>query len=340
MKNSIFIFALILFFTATEVRSQELPVAFKQDTVFENISTIKISGYYSKINIKRTKDDNVRSITTLRAMNKEGYGLKAVSSNKALELTVLYPKENWTSHAGELTLYVPDSVNIDIRTTSGYCNVYDISPDKLNITTKSGKITINKCKGDILLASTSGDIFLDEITGSTNVKTKTGKIHILRTKGDVTTRSSLGNTRLENINGKIRTESTSGKQYMENIKGEIIAGTVSGFIKISYADGTIRIVGAKGDIELYQTTGILDIKTTKGNQTGTAVSLTGNSRFTSTEGKIKMRFNTPKENISYQLNSEKGFLFALGKSKKRKLSIGKGKILVEASSTTGTQSFF
>ncbi len=127
---------------------------------------------------------------------------------------------------------------------------------------------------------------------------------------------------------------------MGNIKGDITVRSISGPVKISLADGTIRIFGGMGDVQLFQTTGVLDVKTTRGNQSGTRITLTGDSRFTSTEGKIKMRFNMPKNLITYQLTSEKGYVFALGKSKKKKLNIGKGKIVVEASSTTGAQAFY
>lgn len=340
MKNSIITFAILILIAAFQTEAQELPVAFKTDTVFENISTVKVLGYFSKVNVKKSRDNKLRLEAILRAQDQKGYGIKPTITNRVLELRVLYPQDGWTSHIGELTLYLPDSVNIDIQTTSGYCNVYNISPRKMNISTKSGKININECNSNVLLASVSGDIFVDELTGSLNIKTKTGDIRILRATGDVTTHTTLGATRMATVNGNIKTESTSGKQEISDVTGDILANSVSGLIKISDAKGMIRVLGSKGDVQLYQTTGVLDIKTSKGNQTGTKITLTGNSKFTSTEGKIKMRFNKPENGIKYQLISEKGYLFAMGKSKKKKLTIGKGEILVEASSTTGTQSFF
>jgi hypothetical protein len=127
---------------------------------------------------------------------------------------------------------------------------------------------------------------------------------------------------------------------MDNIKGNILAKSLSGSVKISVSEGAIKVQGSSGDVQLFQTAGVLDIKTTKGNQSGTRVSLSGNSKFSSTEGKIKMRFNMPKGSLKYQLLSEKAYIFALGKSKKKKLNIGDGSILVESSSTTGAQSYY
>jgi DUF4097 and DUF4098 domain-containing protein YvlB len=340
MRNGIIIFALLLSIAFTQTKAQSLPVVFRKDTVFENISTIKVSGYYCKINVKKAYNNKLRTKVRLRAQSPEGYGLKSTITNKALELRVVQPQKGQTAHAGELTIYIPDSVNLDIQTTSGSCTVFDIAPKKLNISTKSGKVNINICTTNLLLATISGDIFLDEVNGSVNVKTRTGDIQILRINGNVITHTNLGSTRIETIQGNVNTESTSGKQHLAHITGNILANSVTGAIKISDTEGTIRILGSKGNIQLFGTTGILDIKTSKGNQTGTKICLTGNSKFTSTEGKIKMRFCEPKKGITFQLVSQKGYLFALGKSKKKKLTIGKGDILVEATSTTGTQTFF
>ncbi len=343
MKNSIYFIAAVFLlntFMISVLNAQDLSVAFEKDTTFKDISTVRVLGYYSKVTINRSNDEKIMMHAVLKADNPEGYGIKTITTNKALELRVSFPEQGWSSHAGELTLRIPDSVKVDIQTTSGYCTIYDISPGKLNISTKSGKINIDKCNGDMILASASGDIFLDEITGNVNVKTKTGDIQILRTKGDIITHTTLGNTHLNNIIGNIKTESTSGKQDMENIKGNIFARSMSGIVKVSVAEGDISVIGSTGDVQLFQTKGILDIKTTKGNQSGTRIDLTGNSTFTSTEGKIKMRFITPKDKLAYELMSEKAFVFALGKSKKKKLNIGKGNILVKAVTTTGAQSFY
>ena len=343
MKNSIYVIAaslLIILFTPYSLKAQDLSVVFEKDTAFENITTVKILGYYSKIKISKSADKKVKLHAVLKALNPDGYSINAITKNRVLELRVNFPQEGWSSHAGELTLRIPDSVNIDIQTTSGNCTIYDIAAEKINFSTKSGKITINECSGDMLLATSSGDVFLDEITGNVNIKTKTGDIQILRTKGDIITHTTLGSTSLRDITGNIKTESTSGRQDMEGIKGDIFSRSMSGIVKISTAEGDIKILGSTGDVQLFQTTGVLNIKTTRGNQSGTRINLTGNSNFTSTEGKIKMRFTTPKDKLSYQLMSEKGYVFALGKSKKKKLNIGKGDILITAETKTGAQSFY
>ncbi len=335
-------FVLVLFFTTivNSLKADELKVAFEKDTIFNDISTIRVKGYYSKVLVERSSESSVRLKALLKSTKPEGYNIVINITNKVLEVVVSYPQESWSSHTGELIFYVPDSIKINIENTSGYCTINEVNAKTINVTTKSGKININKCEGNLILSSSTGNINVDEVKGSANVKTKSADLSIYRVTGDVISYSSSGMLRLDNIIGEVKTASTSGKQELDNIKGDILAKSMSGSIKISVSEGTIKILGSSGDVQLFQTTGVLDIKTTKGNQSGTRINLSGNSKFTSTEGKIKMRFDMPKGSLKYQLLSEKAYIFALGKSKKKKLNIGDGTILVESSSTTGAQSYY
>jgi hypothetical protein len=335
-------FALVLVFitTVNSLKADELLVAFEKDTVFSNISTIRVKGYYSKILVERSTEHSVRIRAMLKSTKPEGYSIVTKVTNKTLEVIVSYPQKSWSSHTGELVFYVPDSIKIDIENTSGYCTINEVFAKTISVSTKSGKININKCVGNLILSSSTGNINVDEVKGSANVKTKSADLSIYRVTGDVISYSSSGMLRLDNITGDVKTASTSGKQEMDNIKGDIVAKSMSGPIKISVSEGAVKVLGSSGDVQLFQTTGVLDIKTTKGNQSGTRINLSGNSKFTSTEGKIKMRFDMPKESLKYQLLSEKAYIFALGKSKKKKLNIGEGSILVESSSTTGAQSYY
>jgi len=334
------VFSLLIVTIVNSLKADELVLAFEKDTIFNSISTIKVKSYYSKVLINKSSKKSVKLKAILKSTNPEGYSVVTKITNEVLEVWVNFPKESWSSHTGELVFCVPDSVNINIVSTSGYCTVNEVNARTINVVTKSGKININKCSGNLSLASTTGNINIDEIEGDANIKTKSADLSVYRVKGNVISYSSSGVLRLNDITGKVKTVSTSGKQEMDNIKGDILAKSMSGSIKISVAEGAIKILGSSGDVLLFQTTGVIDIKTTKGNQSGTRINLSGNSRFTSTEGKIKIRFDMPKGSLTYKLVSEKSYIFALGKSKKKKLNIGEGSVLVESSSTTGAQSYY
>ncbi len=335
-------FALVLLFTivAGSLKADELNVAFEKDTTFNNITTIRVKGFYSKVLVEYSNEKSVRLRAMLKSTKPEGYNVVAKITNRVLEVMVNYPKESWSSHTGELVFYVPDSIKVDVENSSGYCTINEVNAKTINVATKSGKININKCTGNLVLSSTTGNVSVDEMVGSVNVKTKSSNVSVYRVTGSVISYSSSGMLRLNDIKGVVKTASTSGKQEMDNIKGDILAKSMSGSIKVSVSEGAVKIMGSSGDVQLFQTTGVLDVKTTKGNQSGTRLNLSGNSKFTTTEGKIKMRFDMPKGSLRYQLLSEKAYISALGKSKKKKLNIGEGDILVESSSTTGAQSFY
>jgi len=339
----IFIFSIVLFlFTGryNYLKANELELAFKKDTVFKGISTIKIKGYYTKILINRSDDKNIRMHAVLKADSPEGYVVETCHEDNVLEISVNTPGEVWSSHSGKLIFYVPDSIDLDIETTSGYCTINEVNCGLINVTTKSGKIKIIKSSAEFNVISSSGEIYLDELKGNLTVSSKFADISAYRIRGDVTANTSSGTVLLNNVTGKVKTETTIGKQDMDNIRGEIFAKSMSGSINISMAVGKIRILGYSGDVELYQVTGILDVSTTRGNQTGIKVKLTGDSRFASTVGKVRIKLDMPKDSITYQLKSEKAFVFALGKSKKKKLIVGNGNILVQGNSTTGSQLFY
>jgi hypothetical protein len=342
MKQHCTLFLTLLTFglLPLQLNAAELTTVFSTDTVFKNISLVKVKGYYAKVAIKQSSDEDVYLNGILKSDKAEGYSISTKITNTALEVWVTYPQSGWSSHTGELQFSVPETVKIQVENTSGYCTASELNLQELKFATKSGKITAKQITGLLDLQSASANIHVDQVKGNVHLKTKSGQTYINEVQGEVAVYSTSGLININKIKGSIKTESTSGKQEMEDCDGDILVKSNSGAIKISMAKGTIQVMGSSGDVQLFQTTGILQINTSKGNQTGSRIVLSGNSSFTSTEGKIKMRFDMPKEALSYQLVSENNFLFALGKSKKKKLNIGNGSIVVTGSSTTGSQSYY
>ena len=334
-----FIILLYLISWPCILSGQDLSVVYRKDTVFNNITTLKVRGAYCKVLVTRGQDRSVRLHSLLEADSSERCSLTTEIINRVLVVRVDIPEGKWEKYAGKLVFHVPDSVKIDVENTSGDFVINEVNAKNINVVTKTGNITVNKCDGNVIISTISGEVFTDELTGNINVRSKSSDVNLYRIKGAVSVNTSYGNIHIDDVHGNLKTAGTSGVQKIENVKGDILAKSMSGNVKISKAEGKISVLGASGDVDLFQTTGILEIKTTKGDQTGTRINLTGDSRFISTEGKVRMRFIMPDDALTYQLVSDNAFVFALGKSKKKKLSVGKGSILVEAYSTTGALSF-
>ncbi|TAJ05772.1 hypothetical protein DMA11_23170 [Marinilabiliaceae bacterium JC017] len=330
----------LLFFLTTTAHSQDLKLACQANDTFDNIKAITVKGIFAKVNITGHQQNNVILNGTLKAIKPEGYNIKHTVTGNTLEVMVAIPQTTASSHTGEVQLTIPDNIPVTIENTSGYATIKNVKTSSLNITSKSGKINITNSDATMTLHTVTGAIKVDQTNGNVTTKSKSGEQYIQNITGNVKAVTNSGQLNIKTITGIITAESTSGNQEYENIKGDITTKASSGNIKISIAESNILITAAKGDVQLFQTNGTLNVTTTKGNQSGTRIKLAAASSLTSTEGKIKMKLDMPKDQLAFQLQSTNSYLFALGKSKKKKLKIGKGPILLTGTSTTGSQSYY
>jgi len=127
---------------------------------------------------------------------------------------------------------------------------------------------------------------------------------------------------------------------MKNIKGEIKLKSNSGALKLSDAEGTITAMSGAGALNFFNVTGVFDVTSGKGDVVGTRIKFTASSSFKTTEGKIKLKLDHNKEELSFMCESEKGMMVAYGKAKKKKLKLNGGPIIITTYSTTGAQNFY
>lgn len=329
-----------LFFITTTAHSQDLKLACQANATFDNIKSITVKGLFAKVNITGHQQNNVILNGTLKAIKPEGYTIKHQITGDALEVFIEIPQTTASSHTGEVQLTIPDNIPVSIENTSGYATIENINTTSLNITSKSGKINITNSNATMALHTVTGAIKVDQAKGNVTTKSKSGEQYLQNITGNVKAVTNSGQLNIKAVTGITTAESTSGNQEYENIKGDITTKASSGGIKISIAESNILITAANGDVQLFQTNGTLNINTTKGNISGTRIKLAAASTLTSTEGKIKMKFDMPKDQLAFELQSTNSFLFAQGKSKKKKLKIGNGPILLTGISTTGSQSYY
>lgn len=331
---------LSFFALAQKQTVQEQVVIQKIDTIYESASSLKINGSFAQVVLTSSATNSIGLKGLLTANEKvAGFSLTHKMVAGALEITINYPSNNWVSHSGEITISVPQGITVDILNTSGYIDLNGISDLKLTALTTSGRIKLTDSKGDYALRSTSGDITIQKCIGALTVTSNTGKIIMSNTEGPLNITNLSGDTSISLHKGSIITESTSGKQILESINGDITAKSASALIKISKVTGNLKLKSFSGTITLFDTKGIVYSDSGAGDQTGSQIMLYGNSKFISTEGSIKIRLTNLTTELSFKLLSESGFIQARGESKKKKLNLGKGAILVESFSTSGGQIF-
>lgn len=346
MKNVIRFFSVIvalgvsISLFAQKQTVQEQVIVQTVDTLFESVSSLKVNGSFAQVVIVNSTNKSLGLKAKLTANEKvPGFSLTHKLNAGTLEITINYPSNNWVSHSGELQLTVPRGVSVDIINSSGYVDLNNISDLKLTALTTSGKIKLIDSKGDFALRSTSGDITIQKCVGALTVTSSSGKIIMNNTEGPLNLTNLSGDISIIQHQGSIVTESTSGKQTLETITGDITAKSASALIKISKAVGNLNLKSFSGTISLFDIKGMIYSDSGAGDQTGAQITLNGNSKFVSTEGSIKMRIVNPTTEVTFKLLSEEGFIQARGNSKKKKLNLGKGALLIESFSTTGGQVF-
>lgn len=346
MKKQIHFFSALVLFSlgfgafAQKQTIQEQVIVQKVDTLFESVSNLKVNGSFAQVILVNSENSTLGLKGTLTANEKvAGFTLSHKLVAGTLEITINYPSNNWVSHSGEITITVPKGISVDIVNSSGYVDLSGISDLKLTALTTSGKIKLIDAKGDYALRSTSGDITIQKCVGALTVTSSSGKIIMNNTDGPLNITNLSGDITITSHQGSIVTESTSGKQILESINGDVTAKSASALIKISKTTGNLNLKSFSGTISLFDTKGIIYSDSGAGDQTGAQITLNGNSKFISTEGSIKMRITNITSEVSFKLLSEDGFIQARGQSKKKKLNLGKGPLLIESFTTTGGQVF-
>ncbi len=332
------IYLQLLLLLPVTILAQEMPVVAEANQSFDNISSVSVVGEFCKVDIREgakiSLDAELRAVKEL-----EGYAIDCVEEAGSLKIEVKKPESGWTSHTGFIKLTVPKGIAVNVQTTSGYITLEDLAGGDILAQSNSGKVSANAISANVTLKSKSASIKAENIIGQLNVSTKGGEHVVRNVEGAVSLYSSGGAMIIENVNGSLKTESTDGTQTIKEVKGDIYLKTKSGAMKLSNAEGKIGSLSVSGTLNLFDVTGGFNLVATKGSIIGSWVKLTESSSFNTTEGKIKMKFINPQEQFTFACESEHAYMVAYGKSKKKKLKMGEGPIVVTAISTTGAMNF-
>ncbi len=337
MRKFYTLFFMIL--ATVSLSAQDLTKVFEAQKGFEGVNQVIVSGEFCKVVVNKGDAVQVEAVLSAGKQN-DAYKVEMVQEGTTLKVEVKIPASGWTSHAGSIIISVPNQVNVEVHTSSGYIDVIGIGECVLSAESESGKITIDQMKGEAKLKSKTGSITAQNITGKLTTYNKSGQQEVSQVEGDVVLATYSGDLNARQIKGTVATESTDGAQTLLEITGDVKMKTNSGNLKLSNTKGNVNSVSASGSFKLFDVEGILNLQSTKGEISGSRVKLTGSSAFTTTEGKIKFNFDNDQSELSYVCESDNSFIALYGKSKKKKNKAGKGAIVVTATSTTGAQAFF
>lgn len=323
------------------LNAQQMKTVFEANESFSGINRVEIQGRFCKVTILPSENGSFEIQSKIEAMqDQDAYKIVCTQENDILSVTVHVPDDGYASHAGEITVSAPPSVEISINNTSGYIELRDLKQANLTAATTSGKVTAVRSEGSISMQTKSGNISASNLNGNIKTSSSSGDQFINNLQGIITLESPDGSITAEKINGTLNISTIAGAQTLTNIEGDVNQRSSSGAIKISSSNINLTTQSMNGSVNLFGVTGTLNISTTKGLIAGSQVRLTNSSNFTTTEGKIKIKLLNKKEELTFVLRSENAPVIAMGSSKMKKLNTGSGAIIVTGTSKTGGQNYY
>jgi DUF4097 and DUF4098 domain-containing protein YvlB len=266
----------------------------KADTVEENfeysgVRELKVNASLFNLKVTGYTGDNVEGQIIMPQNYKNRNYVEVMHSKKGSILVILVEaKKGWIPPSSEdkiIYIRVPRDIKVDLKTSSGDIETEDIETYDIRLKSSSGDIDVNNCSGSLNIKSSSGDQSIKEYTGD------------------------------------IYADTSSGKQFYEEITGNIEAESSSGDITIDGQTGTLILKASSGDLK------------------GRDVYLKGDSSFTTSSGSISFEFKNNFDELSFDLKSSSGKL-NVGQSRVRgRLVIGGGKIKITGESSSGAQTY-
>jgi len=296
-KKYFLFFVIFLFFLVYSIIGETLEKKFEKTIDFKKSGTIYLKSIVGDIEVKSWENEKVE-VKALIQVKSEEESQKLLDEIKILinttddrvEIEVDYPEKEENRSFWDLLfggkkhefrisfwLTVPKISNLDMNTTNGEINIYDIEGKVFSKST-NGSIQLENISGNTELRTTNGSVNTKNVIGDIDVKTTNGKIVISNIEGNVVARTTNGeilvdilksikekimNFRTTNgsvtlnlvkdINADLDAKLTNGKIYTDFpilVKGEISKNSVSG--KINNGGPLIYIRTTNGEIKILE----------------------------------------------------------------------------------------
>ena len=184
----------------------------------------------------------------------------------------------------------------------------------------SGAVRITGVSGRVQAGSTSGAIAVRQATGALEVRAASATVDIRQSDASVVVDAAAGSVAVSSSSGEYRVSSGAGLQSYSSVQGRI------------------RSRSSSGAVALEDFVGIISIATVSGDISGEAVLLSGNARFESVSGDIRIDLTNEASELAFDSSTVRG-LVRIGDREGRELRVGAGAIAVRSRTTSGTQRF-
>jgi hypothetical protein len=144
-----------------------------------------------------------------------------------------------------LEVEVPDDLPVRLASTSGDLESENVSGSQV-LTTTSGDVTVQQARGPLRASSTSGAVSASAI-GAAVIQTVSGDVEV------------------ERASGPLRITATSGAVSVKGARDSLVISSVSGALRVDEAPRGLRARTTSGDIVTHGAAGIVRINSTSGD---------------------------------------------------------------------------
>lgn len=257
---------------------------------YPGIKTIEIQGGWLDVSYQGGTSSEVQ-VEAYLASEDDDQDIVFVTLGDVLKISYERSSRNnsWNSRSkGWIKITGPESIDLNIKNSSGNLIVDRVSNDETNLKVSSGKISASRIQGDLMINATSGNLKVDGVNGNVKAGMTSGNADMFNISGDLAYKSTSGSLEAENVEGELSVSLTSGNAKLHNI-GQL------GLLK--FTSGNIRAEGA---------------------------GLGPNTEFSGTSGNFRVQTNSDLKAYNYALKASSGNLKVGGISTGKTLEIDNG----------------
>jgi hypothetical protein len=306
MKSHYSVLAFILVvFTALipkTVFSQDILA--KANFSIEQVKYLEVEGSFCNIELNGYSGTSLKMDGKIEGSgDPDKYEIIYREDGGRIKVWIERPNNIWRNIEGLLHFDVPENVIVIVDNSSGNIEAEDLKSREITLEASSGNIIARNMKGVLSLRCSSGNITLSD------------------QNGNATLRASSGNLKIDEVSGDLEAHASSGNITIYEVIGNVEADCSSGNIKL-------------GDIE-----GRLNVGSSSGNIRGEDILLTGDSRFKASSGNVTIGLLNSEDDLSFDLDSGSGNLYAAGSTADDRLILRKGSINITGITTSGSQRY-
>jgi len=292
----------LLLYSCNEITAQE--VLAEAEFSIENVKYLEVEGGFCNIELNGYSGSALKMVGSIKGSgDPDKYEIIYREDNNKIKVWIEHPNNIWRNIQGLLHFDVPDNVLVMVDNSSGNIEADDLNASEIKLEASSGNISAKNTSGEMYLKCSSGNITLSD------------------QKGNTSARASSGNLRIDKVDGDVSAHASSGNITIYDVLGDVSADCSSGNIKLR-------------DIE-----GALDTESSSGNIRGEDIKLTDDSRFKATSGNITIDLLNAEGDLSFDLDSGSGNLYAAGSSADDKLILKRGPITITGVTSSGNQRY-